>query len=92
MAVFIVMHHRQEGRFLSQTQEELILIGAFGLFCLALLVASRAWREQAVDIGAASGVGLGGRKNTEAGFTGGKRPYPCSNDAVACVVEEWSWF
>ena len=30
----VVMHHRQDGRFLSQTQEELILIGAFGLFCL----------------------------------------------------------
>ena len=28
------MHHRQEGRFLSQTQEELILISAFGLLCL----------------------------------------------------------
>lgn len=34
----VLMHHRQEGRFLSQTQEELILIGAFGLLCLGTIL------------------------------------------------------
>ncbi|EKM59068.1 uncharacterized protein PHACADRAFT_25192 [Phanerochaete carnosa HHB-10118-sp] len=91
MAFLVVMHHRQDGRFLSQTQEELILIVGFGLLCLAVVVASRAYREQPVGIGRASGAGVGSSRK-EAGVTGGKRPYPCSNDAVACVVEEWSWF
>ena len=30
----IVMHHRTEGRLLSQTQEEVVLVIAFGLFWL----------------------------------------------------------
>ncbi|KAI0759896.1 hypothetical protein BC629DRAFT_1547436, partial [Irpex lacteus] len=34
MAVFVVMHHRQEGRFLSETQEMAILVGGFGLLVL----------------------------------------------------------
>jgi len=87
MAVFVVMHHRQEGRFLSQTQEEVVLIGGFGLLCFALIVAKRAWFEQSVDIGTASQI-----PGAEAGFTAGRREFPCSNDAHACIVEEWSWF
>ena len=30
----VVMHHRQEHRFLTQFHEEAILVGVFGLFCL----------------------------------------------------------
>ncbi len=30
----VVMHHRQEGRFLSETQEMAILVGGFGLLVL----------------------------------------------------------
>ena len=110
------MHHRQEGRFLSEIQEMTILVGGFGLFVLgtpdvpslsselwsadcitvfpiprlpraikALLVAQRALSEQ-TDIGYKSPVA-----RVPEGLTG-KRPFPCSPDAIACIVEEWSWF
>jgi len=85
------MHHRQDGRFLTQTQEELVLIVGFGLLCLAVVVASRAYREP-VGMGSASQASVGGPRTRQAGVAGGKRPYPCSNDAAACVIEEWSWF
>ncbi|GJE84024.1 hypothetical protein PsYK624_000980 [Phanerochaete sordida] len=88
MALFVVMHHRQDGRFLSQTQEELILIVGFGLLCLAVLVATRAFSDTPAGTSHASV----GSPRTKAGPTGGKRPYPCSNDAAACVVEEWAWY
>lgn len=107
------MHHRSEGRILSQTQEEVILIGAFWAVLLryvfsplftvqfaspgiaraddyhtpAMIVAKRAYFEQDIDIASAShATGIG------AGFTGGRRHFPCNNDAAACIVEEWSWF
>lgn len=56
------------------------------------MIAMRAYGERGVDIRGASETGLSNKHKREEGFTGGKRPYPCSNDAVACVVEEWSWF
>ncbi|KAI0347565.1 hypothetical protein BDW22DRAFT_1352040 [Trametopsis cervina] len=87
MAVFVVMHHRQEGRLFTQTQEEMILVGGFGLLCLALIVAKRAWSEQSIGIEKASTVG-----GIEAGFTAGRLPFPCREDAAACIVEEWSWY
>lgn len=91
MALFVWMHHRQDGRFLSQTQEELILIVGFGLLCLAVLVATRAFREQPAEIGRAAEASVGAPRK-EAGTTRGRKPYPCSHDAAACVVEEWSWY
>ncbi|KAI0092665.1 hypothetical protein BDY19DRAFT_496876 [Irpex rosettiformis] len=87
MAVFVVMQHRQENRFLSDMQEMAILVGGFGLFVLALLVAQRALSEQVVGIEESSIVG-----RIPAGLTAGRRPFPCSPDAIACIVEEWSWF
>ncbi|KAI0347566.1 hypothetical protein BDW22DRAFT_1352041 [Trametopsis cervina] len=75
------MHHRQEGRFLSQTQQEVILFAGFGLLCFVLLVAKRALSEDAVE--AAS---VGHVQPREGGH------FPCSKDAAACIVEEWSWF
>ncbi|KAF9247059.1 hypothetical protein BU15DRAFT_38931 [Melanogaster broomeanus] len=74
----VVKHHRTEGgRVLSQTQEELILIAAFGAFWLAFLLAMKAFNHSSVDIdlahprnlfSASSGtaesnvVGAGGRR------------------------------
>ena len=58
----------------------------------AVLIAMRAYSERGIDIGVASEVSITDKGARGAGFTGGKRPNPCSNDAVACIVEEWSWF
>ncbi|KAG1755678.1 hypothetical protein EDB19DRAFT_1625155 [Suillus lakei] len=57
LIVLVVKHHRTEGenRVLSQSQEELILIAAFGAFWLedlyiSLPLAMRAWGQGSVDI------------------------------------------
>ncbi|KAG2754774.1 hypothetical protein P692DRAFT_20854082 [Suillus brevipes Sb2] len=55
LIVLVVKHHRTahnegENRVLSQGQEELILIAAFGAFWLAFLLAMRAWNQSSVDI------------------------------------------
>jgi len=101
LAVLVVTHHRSNGQFLTQTQEEMILIGSFGLFWFAVLIAIRAFRQMgAVDVGGvatntdvSSAMQTGGRNRGEAGFTAGRRrPYPCDPNSAYCVVEEWSWY
>jgi hypothetical protein len=42
----VIAHHRKQAAFLTQAQEELSLIAAFGLFCLALSVAYRVIRQR----------------------------------------------
>ncbi|KAF8845788.1 hypothetical protein BDN67DRAFT_299527 [Paxillus ammoniavirescens] len=42
--------HTGEGQMLSQNHQELILIGAFGAFWLAFLLAMRAFNQSSVDI------------------------------------------
>jgi len=92
----VAQHHRREGTLLTQTQEEVILIGGFGFFWLALLIAYQAYQNKglgstgtgltpAVDVrGAGQGSGTAGGRSA-----GGQRP--CSPDAAYCVVEEWSY-
>jgi len=99
----VTMHHRREGHLLTQTQEEILLIGGFGLFWMALLLAWRAWmaprngtgldlgRAAEVDLASAGAIRTAGRR-LEPGFTGAIRPYPCSSDDVYCVVEEYTFF
>ncbi|KAI6113666.1 hypothetical protein EV401DRAFT_1982248 [Pisolithus croceorrhizus] len=47
---FVVRHHSQEGRILSRTQEELVVIAALGAFWLALLLAMRAYNQSSIDV------------------------------------------
>ncbi|KAL6299691.1 hypothetical protein BKA93DRAFT_741817 [Sparassis latifolia] len=77
----------------------MILIGAFGLFSFAVLIALRAFRQRTMDPGQASETSLAGamregraKSAMEPGFTRGRRPYYCSSDAAYCVVEEWTYF
>lgn len=100
LSLLVVMHHRRNGGFLTRTQEEMILIGAFGLFWFAVLVAWRARSQRTANPGAAGGAALASATQAGHGSAGravghglteGRRPYPCSTDAVYCVVEEWTW-
>ncbi|ETW83943.1 hypothetical protein HETIRDRAFT_170409 [Heterobasidion irregulare TC 32-1] len=100
LLVFVVLHHRRSGNVLTESQEEMILIGALGLFWFAVLVAWRAINQQG-SVGITDEVRLpapaattpvrGGARRPS-GMTGRRRPWPCSPDDVYCVVEEWSYF
>ncbi|KAI0638221.1 hypothetical protein C8Q77DRAFT_418584 [Trametes polyzona] len=96
LGVMIVTHHRRHGEMLTQTQEEAILLVAFGLMWFALLIGWRALQQRGADPGlvgtdlaSASRTGRG-RNAAQEGFGG--RPYPCSSDSVYCVVEEWTYW
>ncbi|KAG8781911.1 hypothetical protein FRC15_007863 [Serendipita sp. 397] len=47
LTLFIIAHHRRgKGRIINQTQEEVVLIGIFGLFWFAFLIGLRAWNDR----------------------------------------------
>jgi len=51
LVFLVVLHHRSEsGRVLSQTQEEMIIIAAFGAFWFAFLIAMRTFNQSSVDV------------------------------------------
>ncbi|KAH9966119.1 hypothetical protein BC827DRAFT_796953 [Russula dissimulans] len=103
LMLFILTHHRRNGQVFTQDQEELMLIGALGLFWFAFLVAWRAVRQQRSFEGD-MGIGSVGVPSTptrqQPGFTrnaaGGRgqryKSWPCSRFDVDCVVEEWSYY
>ncbi|KAI9063200.1 hypothetical protein FKP32DRAFT_1592661 [Trametes sanguinea] len=100
LGLMVVTHHRQRGELLTHTQEEAVLIVAFGLMWFALLIGWRALQQRGFDpsmepgtdlASASSRAGHGGRAANE-GFTEQRRPYPCSSDSVYCVVEEWTYW
>jgi len=46
-ALFVIAHHKRgHHRVMNQTQEEVVLIGLFGLFWFAFLVGLRVWQNQ----------------------------------------------
>ncbi|KAA1466384.1 hypothetical protein DENSPDRAFT_831200 [Dentipellis sp. KUC8613] len=97
LMVFIVAHHRRNGEVLSQSQEELILVSALGLFWFAVLMAWRAMNQgggpgQAGELNVPSTSSSSAGLQPERAFTGGRRPWPCSSDDYYCVVEEWSYY
>ncbi|KAJ7591026.1 hypothetical protein C8J56DRAFT_781663 [Mycena floridula] len=96
LMLLVTMHHRREGQLLTQTTEEMILIGGFCLFWIAVLLAWRAFTHSSISAERAGELNLvGGRDGgprRDPGFTGGVLPYPCSGDDLYCTVEEWSFF
>jgi len=94
LMVFTVAHHRRNGQVFTQDQEEMILIGAFGFFWFAFLVAWRAIRQRRNFEGEMGMGGVASPPRRQPGFTGnpsrgGYKPWPCSRYDVDCVVEEW---
>jgi len=93
LMVLVAHHHRREGGLLTQPQEEMILIGAVGLFWIALLIGFRAYRQSGdVGVGGSSNRGRSRERGGDAAGGGGKPPYPCSGDSAYCIIEEWSYY
>jgi len=89
--VFLVtIHNRREAQFLSQTEQEMILIGGIALFWIAALVAWRGIRGE-------SSGGSGVAKAVSTALTGRSRDrhsddWPCGKNDVYCVVEEYNYW
>ncbi|KAF8165332.1 hypothetical protein B0H34DRAFT_688806 [Crassisporium funariophilum] len=77
----IMMHHRMDGHLMSQSQEEMALIGIFALLWAVMLVG---WKTFAKKHGGGS---------TELGFPKVSQDRsgqdPCLGDDVYCVFEEY---
>ncbi|KAH9938622.1 uncharacterized protein B0H18DRAFT_949903 [Fomitopsis serialis] len=86
LSILVVMHHRRNGQFLTQTQEEIILIAAFGFFWLGQSWGTCADSEY---VSGKESERRAGRR--EQGFTSTRR-YGCRDDSWYCVVEEYSWY
>ncbi|KAI0375676.1 hypothetical protein BV20DRAFT_1008337 [Pilatotrama ljubarskyi] len=96
LCLMVVTHHRRHGQLLTQTQEEAVLIVAFGLMWFALLLGWRALYQRSFESSLAGDTGVAsvsqggrGRNAAQEGFA---KPYPCSSDSVYCVVEEWTYW
>lgn len=82
LAIMIVAHHTRQGQIMTQTQEEMLLIGAFGLFWLSFLVILRAFRARG-ETTVVSSVAKTSAVST--------RPEWCRADDALCVIEEWRY-
>ncbi|KAF8913913.1 hypothetical protein CPB84DRAFT_1757897 [Gymnopilus junonius] len=79
--LFIIMvHHRMDGQIMSQTQEEMAVIGVFALFWVVFLVGYRSFMSKQ-----SGGVtDLGAPKASSQDWQD-----PCTRDGVYCVYEEY---
>ncbi|CAL1700587.1 unnamed protein product [Somion occarium] len=95
LAVLVVTHHRREANLLTQTQEEMILIAAFGFAWFAILVGIRAFRRLGADPGPAAHTNAAHASGSDVGAKGGsgwRKSYPCDSDSLYCIEEEWTWY
>jgi len=88
LIVLVTTHNRREAQFLSQTEQEMVLIGGMALFWIAALVAWRALRGESTG-----GSGAAKAVSTALGGRGGRSDdWPCGKNDVYCVVEEYSYW
>ncbi|TFK43518.1 hypothetical protein BDQ12DRAFT_675104 [Crucibulum laeve] len=97
LIVMVTLHHRREGQLLTQTQEEMVLIGGLALFWVVTLVAWRALTQRGGDTSVAGGLGFAktspaAARQEDIYDAYSYRPYPCSPNDDYCVVEEYSYW
>ncbi|KAF8974549.1 hypothetical protein BDZ97DRAFT_1911722 [Flammula alnicola] len=83
----IMMHHKMDGRFMNQSQEEMAVIGIFALLWVVFLVGYKAITSKQ---GGSSGV-------TDLGLPQASQEHlawkdPCLGNDVYCVYEEYTFF
>ncbi|KAE9410531.1 hypothetical protein BT96DRAFT_380033 [Gymnopus androsaceus JB14] len=76
-------HGEGPGYLMSEMQEEMALIIGFGLLWIAV---NLGWRA------VTGGLGHEGSGHSLTSSGGGARPYPCSDDDILCIFEEYSYF
>jgi len=100
--IFLVLqHHEREGQLLTHAQEEMILMGAGGLFWIAILIAFRAYRQRGGEMGVSTGSlsPAGARTGVDLRDTprnraaaAAARGSPCDENGRYCIVEEWMYY
>ncbi|KAF9259528.1 hypothetical protein L218DRAFT_874634 [Marasmius fiardii PR-910] len=91
----VSVHHHREGHVLTQTQAEMVLIGGFGLFWLAMIMGWRAFSQGGRTSGgheSPSQASMRGQRGGGAVREARNFPFPCSRDDIYCVVEEYSYY
>jgi hypothetical protein len=92
MLLIAMNHRRGEGEnhhVLTQMQEEMLLIMGFSLLYIAISLGWRATTGRGT-VPETSPLAHGGEAPGRGG--GRSRPYPCSDDDIYCIVEEYSYF
>lgn len=90
--VLVTLNHRREGRegpLMTQTQEEIVLIGSFALFWLAVMLA---WRAISQNTGIGTEIGMSTASQTvqrSKGATGRGAASYCGKDDLYCMIEEY---
>ncbi|KXN86286.1 hypothetical protein AN958_10148 [Leucoagaricus sp. SymC.cos] len=89
LIVLVTMHNRREAEFLSQSEQEMILIGGMALFWVAALVAWRGFRGDSPGVANdAASTAVSGRIG-RGGYSG---DWPCRPSDMYCVVEEYRYW
>ncbi|PPQ72915.1 hypothetical protein CVT26_014578 [Gymnopilus dilepis] len=81
----IMMHHRMDGQVMSQTQEEMAVIGIFALFWVVAVIGYRSYTSKQGGGGGVTDLAV-----PKASPQDWWQSDPCAKDGVYCVYEEYT--
>jgi hypothetical protein len=94
----VTIHHRREAQFLSQSEQEMLLLGGMALFWIGGYFAlETTWVLIVQTAALVAWRGMRGGGETKAGAAGGggggyQRDWGCRPDDVYCMVEEYRYW
>ncbi|KAF8204989.1 hypothetical protein BJ912DRAFT_17321 [Pholiota molesta] len=83
----IMMHHKMDGRFMNQTQEEMAVIGIFALLWVAFLVGYKGITSKHGGNSATTDLGTPQSSQEYSGWGD-----PCAKGDAYCIYEEYTYF
>ncbi|KAL9712727.1 ubiquitin-conjugating enzyme E2 H [Leucoagaricus gongylophorus] len=90
LIVLVTVHNRRGAEFLSQTEQEMILVGGIALFWIAALVAWRGFRgESSISSSLANPTTMVANSKAGSKFS---NDWPCGPNDVYCMVEEYNYW
>jgi hypothetical protein len=81
----IVMHHKTEGRFMNQSQEEIAVIGIFALLWVVFLIGYKSLTSGDIGSNIANSLSTSAQASNE--YAGWQDP--CDKPGAYCVYEEY---